>query len=55
MENVIMKEIREVRKALDNELEKKPEVVKARWKEYEKRFEGHVYKGSPKLIKKEAA
>ena len=50
-----MKEIRKIRKELDGELKKNPDAVKARWKEYEKKFQGHIYKGSPKIIKKAVA
>ena len=55
MENVIMEEIREVRKRLDQEYRKDTEMVRARLQKIEEENQHRLVKGVPKYLKKEAA
>ena len=55
MENIIMKEIRDIRKKLSKEYLKNPEIIRARFKKIEEENKYRLVKGVPKYLKKTAA
>jgi hypothetical protein len=55
MENVIMKEIRSIRKKLDQEYRRNPEAVRNRLNKIEQENKHRLVKFAPKYLKKSAA